>query len=238
MSSAYGITARYYDPMASLQQGSLDARFLAELETVDPGGHPVLDIGAGTGLSTVLIARALPGAEIVAVEPDPAMRAALMARVWSSPVLRQRVTILPSRLAAASLPPRIAAAVGSACLVHFDPRERERLWALLAERLAPAGPALFDLQCPIAQDRSETSMGTAQVGRMRYEGWVSCARVDDDRVRFRMRYVSRLGDEKIEEDVTEHVCWAASVERVLAEAARAGLRGREQGGLVVLRRAS
>ena len=220
MSSAYAVTAGYYDAVASLQRSALDAQLLAALAGLEAKDLPVLDIGAGTGLSTALIAKALPGVEILAVEPEPAMRAALMARVCSAPDLRSRVTILPMPLHAAPLPPVLSAAIGSACLVHFDPQERRELWELLRGHLVPGGRALFEIQCPVAQDLPDA--------------WVATRRLDEQRVRFRLRYLSRLDGALIAEEAAEHVCWAASADAIVAEAARAGLVGDARGDLVVL----
>lgn len=234
VSSAYAVTAAYYDAVASLQRSALDAQLLAALAGLEAKDLPVLDIGAGTGLSTALIAKALPGVEILAVEPEPAMRAALMARVCSAPDLRSRVTILPMPLHAAPLPPVLSAAIGSACLVHFDPQERRELWELLRGRLVPGGRALFEVQCPVAQDLPDACLGSVEVGRVRYEAWVATRRLDEQRVRFRLRYLSRLDGALIAEEAAEHVCWAASADAIVAEAARTGLVGDARGDLVVL----
>ncbi len=88
-------------------------------------GGPILDIGAGTRLTT-----------------------ALMTRVWDDPGLRRRVTILPFSALDASMLSVIAGAVLSASLVHFLPHERQRLWPLLVERLAPDGRIVVEVQCP------------------------------------------------------------------------------------------
>ena len=234
--SAYAVTAQFYDAVASEQHNAIDAQIAEALTDLETAGYPVVDIGAGTGLTTQVIASVLPEAEILAVEPDPAMRPAIMARVWSDPDLRRRVSILPMSILAAPLPPVVSAAVASATLVHFSPQEREQLWALLSARLSPAGRAVIEIQCPIAQDLPETCIATVQVGQVAYEGWASAQRIDDARQRWHVRYVARLDGVEIDHQNTDYVCWVASAEQVLAEAGAFGLAGDTTSNLVVLRK--
>lgn len=233
--SPYAITAQFYDAIADEPHAGVDQRIGEVLRGLAAVAGPVVDIGAGTGLTARLIAAALPEAEILAVEPDPSMRAALMTRVWSDPDLRRRVTILPMSVLEAPLPPVVSAMVASASLVHFDPTQRRRLWALLGRHLAPDGLAVIEVQCPTAQDLAETRIAAAQVGRVRYEGWARAERLDDERQRWHVRYVSRLSGAEIDRQTATYVCWAASVEQVLAEAGEVGLEGDARGELVVLR---
>ncbi len=232
--TAYAVTAQFYDAMAGDQRAAVDLEIAEALKGLSTEGHPVVDVGAGTGLTTRVIAAALPDAEILAVEPDPAMRPALMTRLWSDPDLRQRVSILPMSLFAAPLPPVISAAVASASLVHFDPQQREELWALLSSRLSPAGRAVLEIQSPSAEDAPETRVASARVGRVDYECWASAQRLDAARQRWRMSYISRMDGAEIDRQSTDYECWAISSEGVLAEARAFGLRGFGKGSLVVL----
>lgn len=232
--SGYAVTAQFYDAVAGEQHREIDTQIAEVLAEIETRGHPVVDIGAGTGLTTKVIAGALPEAEIFAVEPDPAMRPALMARVWSDPDLRRRVSILPAPILSAPLPPVVSAAVASATLVHLSPEERSRLWSLLFARLSPGGRAVIEIQCPVARDIPESRVATAQIGRIEYEGWASARRVDALRQRWSMTYVARLDGVEIDRQSTDYVCWVASAEQVLAEAAASGLVGHEASSLVVL----
>ena len=234
--SPYAVTAQFYDAVASEHQSAVNAQIAEALTGLDTAGHPVVDIGAGTGLTTQLIASALPEAEILAVEPDPAMRPAIMTRVWSDPDLRRRVSILPMSILAAPIPPVISAAVASATLVHFSPEGREQLWALLSARLARGGLAVIEIQSPTAEDVPDTCIATAQVGQVDYEGWASARQIGDARLHWRVRYVARLGGVEIDRQCTDYVCWAVSAKQVLAEAATFGLVGYATKDLVVLNR--
>jgi protein-L-isoaspartate O-methyltransferase len=109
---------------------------------------PALDIGTGSGRGTVVLGRALPGAEIVAVEPSPGLRSALPARVFADAGLRDRVTVLPESVLDAALPDRIGVAVAMNVIGHRR----------LAVRLVPGGRLVVNLQprppsrsrCPVA----------------------------------------------------------------------------------------
>ena len=232
--SAYAVTAQFYDAIAADQHAAVDAEIAQALQGLETIAGPVVDIGAGTGLSTQVIARALPDAEILAVEPDPAMRPALMTRLWSDPDLRQRVSILPSPLSSAPLPAVISGCVASACLVHFDPQHRRFLWELLSDRLSPRGRAILEIQCPTARDIPETCIGKVRVGRVTYEGRASAERLDAASLRWHVRYISRLDGSELDHQSTDYVCWALSSEQVLAEAGALGLVGYETGSLVIL----
>lgn len=232
--SGYAVTAQYYDPFAVATHGAVDGRIAAALGWFDTGAGPIVDIGAGTGLSTLLIASILPDAEIVAIEPDASMRAALMTRIWACPDLRGRVTIMPFHILEAPLPDTISGAVLSASLVHLGPPERERLWPLLGERLTRNGRIIVEVQCPQAEDLAEFSMPSVEVGRMTYSASAAAQRIGSDRQRWRMTYRAYLGSDEVARETATYDCWTISADRILEEAACAGLAGRAVDDLVVL----
>lgn len=234
--SDYSVTAQFYDAIATQQQVSVAREIATALEGLQPAGCPIVDIGAGTGLTTQVIAAALPEAEIIAVEPDAAMRAALMTRVCADPDLRRRVSILPASVLSAPLPPVLSAAVAGASLVHFDAHQRAQLWALLGARLAPTGRAVLEIQCPAAQDLAEARIASSDVGQVTYEAWAGAQRLDDHRQRWRITYVARLHGAELDRQSTDYICWTLSAAQLLAEARGAGLVGEATGQLVVLRK--
>ena len=94
-------------------------RALADALTgADPAAGPMLDFGAGTVLSTIAVADALPEATILAVEPSPSLRALLLSRLAARPDLRSRATVLPTDLFGAELPRRLGGAVAISMLGH------------------------------------------------------------------------------------------------------------------------
>lgn len=232
--AGYAVTAMFYDPMAADAHARVDAAIAMALEPLRHARDPLLDIGAGTGLTTALIARSVRHAEIFAIEPDPAMRSALMTRVWSDPDLRQRVTLLPTDAVSAPLPERIAGAVLSASLVHFSPDERRCLWARLASRLTPGGRIIVELQAPHAVDIPPTQMAEAQVGRMRYVGTAQAKALGGNRQEWSICYRSELDGVLLSEEHARYNCFCIESATLLAEAAEAGLVGSMVDELVVL----
>ncbi|MEO1081319.1 MAG: class I SAM-dependent methyltransferase [Pseudomonadota bacterium] len=234
--SAYAASAAFYDAIAGGAHAAVDAQIAEALGYIERPLAPVVDIGAGTGLSTRVIADALPGATILAIEPDPAMRAGLLTRVWSQPALRHRVSILPMELFDAPLPDIVSAFVASASLVHFSPVDRQRLWALIALHLAPSGCAVLEIQSPEARDVAESVIATAQVGAVTYAARASAEAIDSERLRWRVDYVASFEGAEVDSQCSEYLCWAVSANTVLTEAAKHGLRGQAKGDLVVLHR--
>lgn len=234
----YDITARYYDPLASAAHAEVDRRIAAQLIGLDTEAGPIVDVGAGTGLSTALIAATLPDVEIFAVEPDPAMLPALTTRVWNDPDLRRRVTVLPFGILEAPLPETIAGAVLSASLVHLGPADRARMWPRLGSRLAPTGRIIVEVQCPVAVDMAETGMGGTRIGRIDYRASAEAQRIGPDQQRWRMTYVASLEGCELVRDVTTYDCWTISADRILQEAAKAGLTGHVAEDLVLLHRSA
>lgn len=112
--TAYAVTAQFYDALRDPAHEIIHTRIAAALARRRLGDHPLIDIGAGTGLTTLAVAKAVPHIEILALEPDPAMRPALMTRVAADPDLRRRVSILPTSVLDAPLSATISAAIASA----------------------------------------------------------------------------------------------------------------------------
>jgi SAM-dependent methyltransferase len=232
--SGYAVTAQYYDPLAASGRAGIDAQISAALAGLNVQAGPILDVGAGTGLTTALIAASLPDAEIWAIEPDPAMRPALMTRIWNDSDLRRRVSILPFAALEVSLPPVIAGAVLSASLVHFSPDERRYLWRQLAERLAPAGRIIVEIQCPEPVDIPPAALGPVRVGRIEYWGTAEASAVGDGSQQWTINYRAELDGTVLADETVHYRCWAVSGLTIAAEARETGMLGRIDGDLVII----
>jgi len=91
MSRSFGAEAGSYEA------GRPDYPFAAVswmLERMPAGAHRIADVGAGTGKLTRVLVEA-PGAEVVAIDPDPAMLAALREAVPGVPAFVGTAEALP-----------------------------------------------------------------------------------------------------------------------------------------------
>jgi SAM-dependent methyltransferase len=176
---------------------------------------PVVDVGAGGGLGTRVIAEALPEAEILAVEPSPALRSVLLARVNEAADLRERVTVIPEGFLEARLPERLGAVVMMNVIGHFDPTERRKIWGLLRERGAKG---VVNLQPPTESiEVPETRFADISVGRRRYEGWGRAEPAAADRLTWHMTYRTYQDGRLVCEAQVSYPWWVITAERLEAE---------------------
>ncbi|MEV4557960.1 class I SAM-dependent methyltransferase [Kitasatospora sp. NPDC049285] len=139
---SYGVTAEFYD----LLQAETDRR-MAERRFVGAAArarHAIVDVGAGTGIVTEVLLRT-SGVPVHAVEPAPAMRAALLSRLAHLGAdQRARVTVHAESLATAGLTAVADLAVASGVIACLDPDTRRATWQAIATALVPGGLLLFD----------------------------------------------------------------------------------------------
>lgn len=225
MTSFYDRTAEYVAVLIPAAWNGLDAALSAALEGLDITTGPVVDVGAGTGTGTDVLARALPGAEIIAVEPHHALRTALLARVAGDEDLRARVTVLESDLLSAALPKRIAGLVAMNVIGHFAPADRLDVWTLLADRLAPGGRAVLNLYPP-TRPVAVPAIPLAEVtlGRRRYTGSAAAEPAGPDAVIWHMTYSVNEDSEQVTEFTASDRWYVINPEQLGAELAEHGLQ--------------
>ncbi|MEV0149252.1 MULTISPECIES: class I SAM-dependent methyltransferase [unclassified Nonomuraea] len=189
----------------------------------------VMEIGAGTGLITELIARETP-AEIYAVEPSLGMRSVLVSRLAAEPDTLRRVTVLPCGALDVEVEEPVEAIVMISVLQSFPVAERAKLWRVLAGQLEPGGRLIFNWRDPVASAPDELrTMGSYQVGRHVYEvaGQVLEVAGESTTSRFVYRIRRRHDDVVLSEDevvITNH---RPSTGNLVAELEAAGF-AREQ----------
>ncbi|TDC38632.1 class I SAM-dependent methyltransferase [Micromonospora sp. KC213] len=200
------------------------------------GEATLLDVGAGTGLGTEVLAAAVPDTDVVAVEPSPVLRAVLLSRMAAQPDLRQRVTVVAADALGADLPARLGAVLAMNMIGHLDPDGRRTFLRRIAERLAPGAPLVLNLQPPAEPTPVPFSVfGTVPVGRHTYEGGGSAEPSGPDTVTWRMRYrVLDADGTVLHEDHADYRWHVTPAEVLLADLAEAGLTG-EVGPLDVVR---
>lgn len=164
--------------------------------------HGVLEIGAGTGLVTEVIARSAPG-EIYALEPSLGMRSVLLSRLAADPPLRRRVTVLPCGALDADVDEPVDAVVMISVLQNFPAAERAGLWEVLARQLRPGGRLVFnwrDRAAPVPDGLEP--IGSYEVGRHTYEVAAQVLDVAGESVTSRFVYRVRQRGVVISEEET------------------------------------
>ncbi|MDT0269021.1 class I SAM-dependent methyltransferase [Streptomyces sp. DSM 44915] len=191
----YTASAEFYELVAARHVATSAGPLTTALAGLDTRHGPVVEIGAGTGRVTEVIARALPGVPLIAVEPSTPMRAMLTSRVVGDPDLRRRVTILAEPAQRVELPERISAVVVFGVVGHLTREERAALWRMLGERLPAGGPIVVELMGagatrPIPPFR----MLRETIGEQTYEWWTEAEPVAGDLMRWRTTWkVFRAG---------------------------------------------
>ncbi|CCE74268.1 class I SAM-dependent methyltransferase [Clavibacter nebraskensis] len=206
----YSPGAEFYDLVARRHTEAMAgvlAEALAGTSAGEPVGAPaapdapgtVVEIGAGTGRITRLIAALLPDAPILAAEPSPVMRAVLRSRVHEDPALRHRVTIRPETAQELTLPDRIQAVVLIGVAGHLGGADRAGLWRRCLERLEPGGVIVVDLMGTSARALPPTRLLRERIGTQTYEWWTTAEPGRDGATRFTTRWLVLDGTRAVRE---------------------------------------
>lgn len=128
----------------------------------------VVDIGAGSGLGSAILA-GVTDAEIIALEPNTTMRAMMVARLDNAGVL-ERVTLLPDSVPEGldALPERVDGVIVAHMLGHLTAAERAGLLDWVGTRLAPGRSALLTVDTEVPTEGSEPVVQERTVGRFIY----------------------------------------------------------------------
>ena len=225
ISDRYAATAGLYDLMASSYRPAQLAALESLLAVLSPEAGPVLDLGAGSALNTMVVLDRVPEAHVFAIEPSATMRALILDKLAARPDRHHRVTVRPEDFFSAPLPDRLGGAIALGVLGHFDPGERAAVIAEIADRLPVGGAALFDLQAPARPQRVEPFEFTvADIGDLTYRAIAEAWPVDEDRMRWRMSYLTLEGERVLVEDTVEHEFHHPDPARVSEEAEQVGAR--------------
>ena len=233
----YGVaTAEFYELLATAHWERTGAELTEMLAGVDPAHGPIIDVGAGTGIGLPYLLEAVPGAEVLAIEPSRGMRTALHTRLRLDRRLAGRVTVDPRPLREA-LPDQACAIVLWAVLGHLDEIDRYRLWSFAAGLLPVGAPLVVEVLPPYRPIEVEpVRYAAVPVGRFTYEGWQWGEPAGDRAMRWTMSYRVIDGDDVIAEQTVQSVyhCW--SPDDVRDEVERFGLTADTHGDAVIVRR--
>ncbi|MGI8312326.1 class I SAM-dependent methyltransferase [Saccharopolyspora hattusasensis] len=225
MIDQYAESAEFIDILIGPFWSALGPALAAAARATDTTSGPVVDVGAGSGSGTLVLADALPDAEIFAVEPSAGLRSALLARVNGHDSLRERVTVLPEGFLDAALPGRLSLVVAMNVIGHFSPLERLEIWRLLAERLAPDGRAVLNLQPPAEPvEVPEAVVASERVGRRRYECRARAEPAGEEMLTWHMTYRTYQNEQIVDERKLSYAWHLVSEPQLRDELAPAGLR--------------
>lgn len=183
------------------------------------GEHPLVDIGSGSGLSTIALALQFPQTEILTVEPDPVMRALLMLRIAEQPDIRARTTVLPESILDCWLPDRCGGALLFNVIYFLGSRARDEFWQRMAKVLVPGAPILMSRSYGGVPDKpvEKRLTSSARMGRHEYQRWFEASLVRDNRMEITSTYVVLRDGEKVREVVTSVTPWGLDEDQVLDE---------------------
>jgi uncharacterized protein YceH (UPF0502 family) len=237
---AYGeATAEFYDLLETAMWDTFGLQMLDVLSGVDPADGPIIDVGSGTGIGLAYLRAAVPGAQLVAIEPSKAMRVALHTRLSEFTELREQTTVIPTIFGDAPLPERASAMVLSALIGHLSDEERTRLWSYVAEHTAPGAPVVVGVLPPDRPLRvGLVKYGERRVGGYVYEGWQSGVPLDELRMMWTMIYkVVDPASGTIVAEYTATAPWRCDgVDDIRREIAPYGLAMTEHDDYVIVRR--
>lgn len=184
----------------------------------DPS-YPLVDIGSGSGLTTVTLAERFPDTEILAVEPDPPMRSLLMLRVAEREDVRSRTTVLPESILDAWLPDRCGGALLFNVIYFLGGRAREEFWERMARVLVPGAPILMSRSYGgVPSEPVEQKLVTStRMGRHEYQRWFESHPVRGGRVEITNTYRVLRDGEQVREVVTTVAPIGLDEEIVLSE---------------------
>ncbi|MFE7659501.1 class I SAM-dependent methyltransferase [Streptomyces celluloflavus] len=219
----YSLTAEFYDLVGEQQWAHSDQALASALAGVDVTHGPVLDLGAGTGRSTAVIARTLPDAAILAVEPSPGMRAALTSRVVRDTDLSGRVTVIAATAEEVPLPHRLSAAVLCGVVGYLDATRRRRLWDKLLRRLRPGAPVVVELMALTSPQRvPPMRIARRTLGEQTYESWLSGEPAGHDLMRWSATWRVFQGETVVREVDVEHEWYTFGIDDLAAETGMTG----------------
>ncbi|WP_018155076.1 class I SAM-dependent methyltransferase [Demetria terragena] len=180
---------------------------------------PLIDVGPGSGVTTVVLAETFPDAEIVAVEPDLLMRSLLMTRLAERSGVRERTTVLPGVIQETWLPAECGGALLFNVIYFLGERERERFWHRMADVLVPGASVLMSRSYggagEVDVERKLVSSGT--VGRHEYQRWYASHALGDGRVEIINQFQVLRDGEVVRDEETRITPYGLGEDRIVDE---------------------
>jgi tRNA (cmo5U34)-methyltransferase len=133
--AVFDATASIYDADRSRLIPGFDAFYRWAIDLIPQGGRRILDIGAGSGLMTVLVRDRFPEAHIHLIDFSGAMLALARQRLGDA----STITYEQADYVAAALPANMDAVVSSLSIHHLEDADKRKVFGKIYESLAPGG---------------------------------------------------------------------------------------------------
>jgi SAM-dependent methyltransferase len=186
MGDAYEVTAEFYDLLQATQYLETAKRLLGRWL-----GEPrvgILDVGAGTGLATALLARLAPGGVMVhAIEPSAAMRAVLLSRLAGRPTELSRVRVHAKDMEHLGLRQVADFAWCLNTMASLDTAARAAALTALARAVVPGGTLVLQ-RPPAKAGPPRRDLPSWELGGDRYTGEVLCVPAEPGTVEWTFVY--------------------------------------------------
>lgn len=215
----YAQSAEFYDVMARPHWDAKREFLVTALRAADPVTDPVLDIGAGSGLSTTTLVDTVAEVAVHAIEPSAAMRAALVSRILAHGDAADRVTVHADPVEAVALPDRVGAVSMMGVIGYLNPDTRQEFWSDLRARLTPDAPVVVEfmpLSAPV--EVPEITIAQRRIGQREVQVRIAGAPASPTAQRWRMRYLVSAGETVVRDFTVEHVWQTVGIELLEREA--------------------
>ncbi|MFG1955186.1 methyltransferase domain-containing protein [Micromonospora sp. NPDC048830] len=225
MTDEYSTSGEFLDILSRDAWAALREPVTSALRGIDPAVGPLIDLGAGSGRGTLLLAELAPSAFVLAVEPSLVQRAVLLARLADDPVLAEHVSVIAQRAETAQLPDAIGGVLAMNMIGHLGPDDRRQLWRRLGDRMGPEVPLVVNLQAPARVEAiPDADFAAVRIGSCTYEGGGRAEPDGPEAVAWHMRYGVR--DQKgdlVSEAAATYRWYVLDEQTLLAELAEVGL---------------
>jgi SAM-dependent methyltransferase len=215
---SYEVTAEFYDLLQATDFARIAERLL-DRWLGDPQVG-VLDIGAGTGLATALLARRV-AVTVHAVEPAASMRAVLLSRLAGHQDLLSRVRVHARTVDRVGLRDAADFALCLNTMSTLEPAERAAGLDALATAMVPGG-VLVVQRPPASPGPARADLPCWYLGGDVYGGEIACTRTGDETVEWRFTYRVTRDDVTVREQVETFDGYLATPECFAEQLARAG----------------
>lgn len=192
-------------------------------------GASILDIGAGIG--NLAFALAAEGHLVTALEPDPEMYAAMLARLALRNDLQRDLTPLPKPLGF-DLQQRFDVCVSLAVLHLLDTAQRAALFEYARRQLSDKGVLIIEapVESPARVELPRQLKAERSFGATRFQHYYAMRRTPGGRWCTTWEFLTWRGDDLLDRRTRAFDWKASSKEEIVTLAERAGLEVREMFG--------